>query len=182
MVTVADPHDSYFGQASAAIAPVFQPAGFDSWPAAGALVAGSIAKEVVVSTLSQIYVGSETAATSTPTTFGQDLGGIILGLGQASVDAGKTLLSLIPGINLTDVTAETEDTTLSAALRSAFSPLAALAFVVFVLIYTPCVATLSAIKAEYGWRWVWVSAFYQLTLAWLFAVLVYQGGRFLGWG
>lgn len=179
---VANPRDSYFGQASATMAPLFQPAGFDSWEAAGALVAGSIAKEVVVSTLSQIYVGNETAISSTPATFGQDVGNIILGFGQASIDAGKTLLSLIPGLNLADMAEEPEDTALSAALRSAFTPLAALAFVVFVLIYTPCVATLGAIKAEYGWRWVWVSAFYQLTLAWLFAVLVYQGGRFLGWG
>jgi ferrous iron transport protein B len=44
------------------------------------------------------------------------------------------------------------------------------------------VATLGAIKAEYGWKWLWVSAFYQFGLAWLLAVLVYQGGRFLGWG
>lgn len=179
---VTDQRDSYFGQASATIAPLFKPAGFDSWEAAGALVAGSVAKEVVVSTLSQIYVGDETATAPTTTTFGQDLGQIILGLGQAVLDAGKTLLSLIPGLNFAEAERTSEDTALSGALRSTFTPLAALAFVVFVLIYTPCVATLGAIKAEYGWRWVWVSAFYQLALAWLVAVLVFQGGRFLGWG
>lgn len=178
---VTDQRDSYFGQASATLAPLFRPAGFDSWEAAGALVAGSVAKEVVVSTLSQIYVGDETAAPAT-TTFGQDLGQIILGFGQAAVNSGKTLLSLIPGVNFTEVERTSEDTALSGALRSTFTPLAALAFVVFVLIYTPCVATLGAIKAEYGWRWVWVSAFYQLALAWLVAVLVFQSGRFLGWG
>jgi ferrous iron transport protein B len=110
------------------------------------------------------------------------LGQIIWGFGQATGDSTKTLLSLIPGINLIEPEEASEDTALSAALHSAFTPLAALAFVVFVLIYTPCVATLSAIRAEYGWRWVWFSAFYQLALAWLMAVLVYQGGRFLGWG
>ncbi|HXV97501.1 MAG TPA: nucleoside recognition domain-containing protein, partial [Anaerolineae bacterium] len=179
---VAHQRASYFGQASAAIAPFFKPAGFDQWQAAGALVAGSVAKEVVVSTLAQIYVGDEAATTPTATTLGQDLGQIIWGFGQATVDSGKTVLSLIPGINLIEPEEASEDTALSAALHSAFTPLAALAFVVFVLIYTPCVATLSAIRAEYGWRWVWFSAFYQLALAWLMAVLVYQGGQFLGWG
>lgn len=179
---VTDQRDSYFGQASATLAPLFKPAGFGTWEAAGALVAGSVAKEVVVSTLSQIYVGDEPAAASTTTTFGQDLGQIILGFGQAVLNAGKTVLRLIPGVNFAEAETSSEDTALSQALRSAFTPLAALAFVVFVLIYTPCVATLGAIKAEYGWRWVWLSAFYQLALAWLVAVLVFQTGSFLGWG
>lgn len=179
---VTDQRDSYFGQASTTLAPLFKPAGFDSWEAAGALVAGSVAKEVVVSTLSQIYVGDDPEAASSTTTFGQDLGQIILGFGEAVANSGKTLLSLIPGVNFAETETASEDTALSEALRSAFTPLAALAFVVFVLIYTPCVATLGAIKAEYGWRWVWVSAFYQLGLAWLVAVLVFQSGRFLGWG
>jgi ferrous iron transport protein B len=179
---VAHQRDSYFGQASAAMAPLFKPAGFDQWQAAGALVAGSVAKEVVVSTLAQIYIGDETATNLTATTLGQDVGQIMWGFGQATVDSGKTVLSLIPGINLIEPEEASEDTALSAALHSAFTPLAALAFVVFVLIYTPCVATLSAIRAEYGWRWVWFSAFYQSALAWLMAVLVYQGGQFLGWG
>lgn len=179
---VTDQRDSYFGQASATIAPLFGPAGFDRWEATGALVVGSIAKEVVVSTLSQIYVGDEATTAPTSPTFGQDVGNILLGFGQAGVNVGKTLLSLIPGVSFADAEETSEDTALSRALRSAFTPLAALAFVVFVLIYTPCVATLGAIKAEYGWRWVWVSAFYQLALAWLVAVLIFQGGRFLGWG
>jgi ferrous iron transport protein B len=50
---------------------------------------------------------------------------------------------------------------------------------VFVLLYTPCVATLSALKAEFGWRWAAVSALYQLTLAWLVAVFIYQAGMII---
>jgi ferrous iron transport protein B len=68
------------------------------------------------------------------------------------------------------------------AAAANFTPLAALAFLVFVLVYTPCVATLGAIRSEYGWKWLWVSAGYQLALAWALAVVVFQGGRFLGWG
>ncbi|HMR64597.1 MAG TPA: ferrous iron transport protein B [Anaerolineae bacterium] len=180
---VENPRQSLFGQASAVAAPVFAPAGFDQWEAAGSLITGFIAKEVVVSTMSQIYVGeAEAELLVSETTFGEDVGGIIVGFGTATVEAGKTLLSLVPGLNLVPADAEEEDTALSQALTANFSSLAALAFLVFVLVYTPCVATLGAIKAEYGWKWMGVSAAYQFGLAWLLAVLVYQGGHFLGWG
>lgn len=179
---VENQRDSYFGRVSAVIAPIFKPAGFDKWEVSGALVTGFIAKEVVVSTMAQIYVGGDQAQIIEETTFGQDLGDIIARFGTATIDSGKMLVSLIPGVDLVGEEEESEDTALSAALRSAFAPLTALAFVVFVLIYTPCVATLGAIRAEYGGRWAFVSAFYQLTLAWVVATLVYQSGRFLGWG
>lgn len=181
---VENQRDSYYGQASAAIAPLFEPAGFGTWEASGALVTGFIAKEVVVSTMSQIYVGGEEKEVdgAEGINLGQDLGDIIAGFGAAALDSGKILISLVPGIDLVGEEEEVTDTALGTALQSVFTPLTALAFIVFVLIYTPCVATLGAIKAEYGWRWAAVSGSYQLLLAWLMAVLVYQGGRFLGWG
>ena len=58
---VEEQRDSYFGQVSAAVAPVFEPAGFGTWEATGALATGFIAKEVVVSTMGQIYVGGDDA-------------------------------------------------------------------------------------------------------------------------
>lgn len=180
---VTNPRESLFGQVSAAASPIFAPAAFEKWEATGSLVTGFIAKEIVVSTLAQIYVGEvETQEETPPTTLGQDLGEIIVGFGTATVDAGKTLLSLIPGVNLVEAEPEEADTALGAALITNFTPLAALAFLVFVLVYTPCIATLGAIKAEFGWKWMWVSGFYQFGLALLLAVWVYQGGRFLGWG
>ncbi len=180
---VQQPRDSLFGQVSAGLAPIFAPAGFDRWETAGALVTGFIAKEVVVSTMAQIYVGqAEAEEAPAAITFGQDLGDIVVGFGAAALEAGKTLLNLIPGVNLVKAETLETDTALSSALTANFAPLAALAFLVFVLAYTPCVATLGAIKAEFGWKWMWVSACYQFGLAWLLAVVVYQGGRFLGWG
>lgn len=181
---VQNPRHSLFGQVSAAAAPIFAPAGFDKWEASGSLVTGFIAKEVVVSTMSQIYVGEAEAeeTSASQKTFGEDVGDIIVGFGTATLDAGKILISLIPGVDLTGTEAETDDTALSAALTANFTPLAGLAFLVFVLVYTPCVATLGAIKSEYGWNWMVLSAGYQFVLAWILAVLVYQGGYFLGWG
>jgi ferrous iron transport protein B len=181
---VADQRDSYFGQASAAVAPVFAPAGFGTWQATGALATGFIAKEVVVSTMGQIYVGGEgTEDAEGPTpTVGEDVAEIALGFAAAVDGAARTTVSLVPGIDLMPAAeTEPEDTQLSAALQAAFTPLVATGFLVFVLLYTPCVATLAALRDEFGWRWAALSGAYQFGIAWLVAVLVFQVGTFLGY-
>lgn len=180
---VEDKRDSYFGQVSGAIAPVFAPLGFGDWQTSGALVTGFMAKEIVVSTLSQIYINAdEGEEVSEPTTFGEDLAGIGSGFLVATMNSGKILLSIMPGVDLVDEEAEPQDTVLSRALREHFTPLSAAALLVFVLLYVPCVATLSAIKHEFGMSWAVTSAVYQTAVAWLAAVLVYQGGLLLGLG
>jgi ferrous iron transport protein B len=179
---VENQRDSLFGKVSATTAPLFKPLGFGDWKPAGALLSGFIAKEIVVSTMSQVYVGAEETGTAETTTLGKDVVEIARGFGVATLDAGKALFSIIPGVNLTDGEQEAEDTTLSAALRVNFTPLAAVALVTFILLYVPCVATLSAVRCEYGTRWAMFSAGYQLALAWVVAFVIYQGGRLLGMG
>jgi ferrous iron transport protein B len=180
--SVAEQSDSYFGKVSSAIAPVFAPLGFDNWETGGALVTGFMAKEIVVSTMSQIYLGGEEAEVIQPTTLGEDLIGIGQGFVDATVSSGKILLSIIPGVNLVDEKSANEDTTLSLALRDRFTPLSATAFLVFVLLYVPCVATLGAIKHEFGTSWAVTSAVYQTVVAWVVAFIVYQSGLLLGLG
>jgi len=75
---------------------------------------------------------------------------------------------------------------LTAALHGAFTAssgghalAAAAAFLVFVLVYTPCAATLAALRHEIGWRWTGFGIVLQLVLAWVLAVLVFQIGRLL---
>ena len=178
---VTEQRDSYYGRFSAAIAPVLEPAGFGSWESAGSLVTGFIAKELVVSTLAQVYTGEVVDAGEViPVTLVEEAGQIVVSFGEATFDAARTLVSLLPGINLVDEEDAIEDTTLSQALQGSFSPLSAFAFLVFVLLYIPCVATVSAINHEFGWQWATTSAVYQTFVAWLGAVGVYQIGRFLG--
>lgn len=172
--------DSYFGRVSAAIAPVFAPLGFGNWETGGALVTGFMAKEIVVSTMSQIYLGGEEAEVPQPTTFGQDLIGIAQGFVDATVSSGKILLSILPGVDLVNEATQSEDTLLSLALRERFTSLSAVALLVFVLLYVPCVATLGAIKHEFGNSWAITSAVYQTAVAWIAAFIIYQGGRLLG--
>jgi ferrous iron transport protein B len=180
---VEEQRHSYFGQVSAAAAPAFAPAGFGTWEASGALVTGFIAKEVVVASMAQTYVGADEASPEGPVpTVGEDIREIGTSLVSAADGAVRATLSIIPGVNLMPAEeSEPQDTALSDALASNFTPMAALAFVMFVLIYTPCVATLSAIKNELGWRWAAFSGLYQFGLAWLLAVVVFQVGTFLGY-
>ena len=60
------------------------------------------------------------------------------------------------------------------------TPLAAFCYMLFVLIYFPCIATLAAIKQESGsWKWALFSAVYTVVLAWIVAFSVYQIGSLL---
>ncbi len=68
-------------------------------------------------------------------------------------------------------------------IQSAYSPLSALSFLVFVLLYLPCVAAFSAVMKEMrSLKWTLGAAFYQLGTAWLISFLVYQVGMLLGLG
>ena len=52
-----------------------------------------------------------------------------------------------------------------------------MAFLVFLMAYTPCVATIAAQKREIGWRWTLFGVGMQLVVAWTLAVAVFQIGQ-----
>jgi len=60
-----------------------------------------------------------------------------------------------------------------------FTPLTAFSFMLFVLLYFPCVATIATLRREAGKVWAWFTVFHSLILAWLVAFLVYQIGSIL---
>jgi ferrous iron transport protein B len=70
---------------------------------------------------------------------------------------------------------------LETALLGSMTPLTAIALMVFVLLYVPCIATVGAIRKETGsWRWTGFSVLYQIVLAYLVAALViFIGGMFI---
>ncbi|GHF49172.1 ferrous iron transport protein B [Deinococcus metalli] len=167
------PQDSLFGTVSRAVSPVFAPLGFGNWQATGALVPGFIAKEVVVGTLGQIYLGEQAAA---PKALGVVDGAVKAA--TATWDAVKASVAALPTVIAlpqlgTDTTADAQSP-LAAALARAFTPAAGLAYLVFVLLYTPCIATVGAMAQEYGRRVAWTTVAYQLATAWVAAFVVYQ--------
>ena len=142
-------------------------------------------KEVVVSTLAQVYGVTEVDEAAPSTTFLEDVGEIVGGFIQATIDTIKSI-PLIVGINLFDDEPDAAPSSLMLAIENGFEEtsggygaLAALSFMVFVLIYTSCMVAAAAEKKELGARWMWVSLIGQLLLAWGMAFLVFQGGKFL---
>ena len=129
--------NSYLGKIGKSVAPVMEPVGIQ-WKGTVALLTGTAAKEIVVSTMGVLYSGGadESAA--------QD---------------------------------ETADRSLAAQLSASgdFNSASALAFMVFVLLYFPCIATLGAIANETGsWKWAVASALYNTAFAWVMAFIVYR--------
>ncbi|MFZ2359432.1 MAG: ferrous iron transport protein B [Anaerolineae bacterium] len=173
-IGVQNTEDSVFGRAAGAVAPLFAPLGFGNWQATGSLATGLVAKEVVVSSMAVIYLGDEPAEPPGPIDLAADLRAIVVGFGQAIGQAVRIVLSMIPGVDLLGAEAAQVNTGLSQALQAHFTPASALAFLVFVLLYAPCVATLGALKSEFGAKWMAFSFFYLLVLAWIAGFVTYQ--------
>jgi len=177
--------DSSYAALAGIISPALEPLGFGSWEASGALISGFVAKEVVVSTMAQVYSVEALEETGESTTFLEDVAFIITSFVSATIDTIKSL-PLLVGIDLFADDAEEEPTALMTAIKQSFDEssggygaLAALSFMVFVLIYTPCMVAVAAEKQELGTKWMWVSIIGQFTLAWIMAFLVFQIGKLI---
>ena len=161
--TEAHYENSYLGRLGKGCESVFSPLGFN-WKASVALLSGLPAKEIVVSTLGVLY--SEGAAT---TPAGTEI------IGGAD---GPTEIVIAESVTekFAEPTGEEETASLSQRLLASgdFSTASALAFLVFILLYVPCIATVVAIGAEAGWKWAAASVIYNTALAWFMAWIVYR--------
>ena len=138
---------SFIGYVGKAMEPVLKPLGFD-WRMGVGIVAGVGAKELVVSTLGVMYADDEPVVSDGNA--GQ------AGMSDVASDSGA-------------------ETRLQKALVKSVTPPAALAYMVFILLYFPCIATFVAIKSESGgWKWAIVTAVYTIALAWVAAFITFQ--------
>jgi ferrous iron transport protein B len=88
-------------------------------------------------------------------------------------------VSLLAGVGAKEIVASTIGVLYTDGNYN-FSPLTAYSFLLFVLIYFPCIATIVAIRHESGsWRWACFAALYTTGLAWVVSALVYQIGNLL---
>ena len=102
--------------------------------------------------------------------------GLLTGIG-----AKELVISSLGVMYATDeAEAEDGDTALQAALKADVPMAAALAYMVFVLLYFPCIATFVATKNEMGkWRWAILLCLYTILVAWIFAFAAYRVGLLL---
>jgi ferrous iron transport protein B len=146
--------------------------GPDNWPAAAGLMTGLMAKEAIVGTLEVLY--SQTDQPGAPLPAG--------GAFDLAAELRTALRELAAGYGLVtgQTRGEAEGKGLLEAMRRNFgSRAAAFAYLLFVLIYSPCVAALIVLGREAGWRWMGFSVAYQTVLAWMVATAFYQAATCL---
>ena len=102
--------------------------------------------------------------------------GIISGIGAKELIVSSLGVMYAPkDVAGDDATTAEGETRLQRALVKSVTPAAALAYMVFVLLYFPCIATFVAIKQESGgWKWAIFAAVYTVVLAWIVSFAVYR--------
>ncbi|MBL4682291.1 MAG: hypothetical protein JKY88_16425 [Pseudomonadales bacterium] len=170
-----------------AITPAFAPIGIkeENWPATVGLFTGIFAKEAVVGTLDALYSRKKPTPSGAP-----DLIAVTGEALNSIWDNGSDLLSGLAdplGISIeenTDIVLAAEAQgvetgTLTNMARLFGDQFAAFCYLVFILLYAPCVAVLGAISKEAGWRWALLVFCWTTGLAYVTASNIYQIGTFL---
>ena len=187
-----DQQDSVLSEISRTITPVFSPMGIeeDNWPATVGIFTGILAKEVVVGTLDAIYSRIDQPANEV-------IEDDELSIGDSLLEALETIPANLADVlnNLTDplgfnvldsasdqlTAAEDQgvDTATFGAMVKRFDGQAgAFAYLLFILLYAPCVAATAAIYREAGSRWMWFALAWSTGMAYSAATLFYQLARF----
>jgi ferrous iron transport protein B len=159
------------------ITPLFHPIGIsdDNWPATVGLLTGTLAKEVVIGTLNSLYSPTTELLTSNGD----------FSLSTQLLAALHTIPDNLVGISHSFTnpilgTMKSADMSGSSLQRmsSQFDGAAgAYAYLLFVLLYIPCISTVAAIAREINWRWATFSLLWNTGLAYGVAVIFYQTAR-----
>ncbi|MDA0148035.1 Fe(2+) transporter permease subunit FeoB [Vibrio sp. LaRot3] len=178
-----DSENSVLSKASQVVTPIFAPIGIqeDNWPATVGIITGIFAKEAVVGTLNNLYAPAE----------GEDTE---FDLMASLEEAVMTIPDNLAGLNysdplgvevgdLTDAGAVAEEQKVDASifgnLKGYFaSSHAAFAYLIFILLYTPCVAAMGAYVREFGHKYARFIAVWTMGLAYGGAALYYQTMHF----
>ena len=145
-------HDGYKGsyleQMGKFCEPALEPLGLN-WKSGVALVSGAAAKEIIVSTLGVLYSDEQTTV-QTPDSSNEEV--------QDGIRQEEDVLIKNQILKSGD-----------------YTPASALAFMVFALLYFPCIATLATISNETGsWKWALFSFLYSCSIAWVLSFVVYN--------
>lgn len=132
------------------------------------------------------FTVAQSSADSILGQFGQMIAPVFAPLGFGSWEAA---VSLLTGLVAKEAVVSTlsvlfgaggDSAMLSAILADTFTPLAGYCFLVFTLLYMPCMSAFATIKREMGgWRWAFGSAALQISLAWLTAFLIHTFGSLI---
>jgi ferrous iron transport protein B len=148
---------SYLEQIGRFCEPIIEPLGLN-WKSGVALISGAAAKEIIVSTLGVLYSDNQS-------------------VGTKNTCPGETENNSDLSETENNATLNEEEVLLKTQLLKSgdFTPASAISFMIFALLYFPCVATLAAIATEAGsWKWALFSFAYSCTTAWIISFVVYN--------
>ncbi|OQB96396.1 MAG: Ferrous iron transport protein B [Spirochaetes bacterium ADurb.Bin110] len=188
---------SVLSQVGRAITPIFEPMGVEkeNWPASVGIFTGILAKETVIGTLSSLY-SQKAAAIAEENMAGVDAediqtdgdfdfwGGVLAAFATIPQNLSGIGSSLGDPLGIGMVSGDQEavaeevgaDTGVYAGLRANFTggPLQAYAYLLFVLLYLPCVAAFGAMTREMGLKYTLIATAYISITSWTVATLFYQ--------
>lgn len=162
------------------ITPLFGPMGIteENWPASVAIFSGPFAKEAIVGTLNSLYTQIDESGNSgmEKISIGEKIKSGIL---SVPLNLKKSFKGLIDPLRVND----TEITQGNGVMRNGMlekmrfyfrDGFTAFAYLLFILIYFPCVATVGAVYRESGWFIAAAQVIYMTLLAWIVSVLFFQ--------
>jgi ferrous iron transport protein B len=132
--------------------------------------------ELVADSADSIFgtIGRSIAFVFAPLGFGEWRAAMSLIVGFVAKEAVVGTLGVLYGVG--EGVLESPEL-LAEPLRTVFTPLSAYSFMVFTLLYMPCIAAFAALKREMNsWKWTFLAVGYQTIVAWVAAFLVYQIG------
>ena len=183
-----EPHRSMLAATARTVTPALRPLGVedDNWPATVGLLTGILAKEVVVGTLDTLYsrldasdpaAGDDQPPFDLKTALGEALATIPANLRESLNALGDPLgLRVLESSDLEQAAAvqEVHRSTFGAMVRHFDGRIGAFAYLLFVLLYSPCVAATAAIRRETGSRWMLFALGWTTGLAYGVATFFYQ--------
>lgn len=169
------------------IVPLFEPMGIheDNWPATVGIFTGVFAKEAVVGTLNTLYSGLSDADAQDGEAEAEEGYDFVGGFTEAFLSIPANLAGLAGtlldplGLGTESLRSAAEDQGVSSGTFGTMverfrGPAAAFAYLLFVLLYTPCVAAMGAMAREVGAKWTLFVAGWTFGLAYGAAVVAYQ--------
>ncbi|WP_108682815.1 Fe(2+) transporter permease subunit FeoB [Methyloceanibacter sp. wino2] len=189
-----DSEDSVLSEIGRGLVPIFEPMGIqeENWPATVGIFTGLLAKEVVVGTLNTLYSSMAANDAEPGSEEGEDAFNFWGGLQAAFESIGPNLRDAFGtaqdplGMDIGDVSSPAsaaEEQGVSAGIFGSMANLfngqvGAFAYLLFILLYMPCVAATAAVYREIGAAWAIFVSVWTTALAYGVAVLFYQAATF----
>ncbi|KTD33140.1 ferrous iron transport protein B [Legionella nautarum] len=161
------------------LTPVFAPMGLhqDNWPATVGLLTGMLAKEVVVGSLNSLYaqIGQVGQMSVAHFDFWASLQAALWSIPQNLSQLGSALINPIIA---SAPDGEVSQSVYGMMVQRFDGQAGAYAYLLFILLYIPCVSTMAVIRQEASRKLMWFSIFWSFIIAYATAVLFYQSATF----